>query len=180
MYYFYAKRAGIKKKYYFNVAGEFNTIEKNLRLFRKISTGKKVISALGELPKGWKLHHVKHGIKKVAKKTYPLIKIKRAKKNPVNEIINRKIQKAIENFKEFSGHTPEYINKKDLPKMEVGFKIGTLDGLLYTTVRDGRTEKYVHKFSRRARPILVSNFDGSFIALIGGNYKFTDRGIVDN
>ena len=172
MYYFYAKRTGIKKKYYFNVAGEFNTIEKNLRLFRKISTGKKIINDLGKLPKGWKLLYAKHGFKKVAKKLI--------KKNPAGNTTTKKIDKAIRLFEKFSGHTPEYIDKKDLPKIDVGFKIGTLDGLLYTTVRDGRTEKYVHKFKRRARPILVSNFDGSFIALVGGNYKFTDRGIVDN
>jgi len=179
MYYFYAQKL-TGKKYYFTVTDEFNTIEKHLRLFNRVSVGKKTINRFGKLPKGFKLHYAKHGTKKAAKrKTYPLTKMKRAK-NTTSLTTNKRIKKAIENFEKFSGHTPEYIDKKDLPKMDVGFKVGMLDGLLYTTVRDGRTEKYVHKFKQRARPILVSNFDGSFIALIGGNYKFTGRGIVDN
>ena len=106
-------------------------------------------------------------------------KIETVKKNPTYLTVNKKIQKAIDNFEDFSGHKAEFIDKKNLPILDVGFKIGTCDGILYTTVRDGRTEKYVHRFKGRARPILVSNFDGSFIALIGGHYKFTDRGIID-
>lgn len=64
--------------------------------------------------------------------------------------------------------------------MDVGFKFGDCDGILYTTVRDGRTEKYIHTFKKNSRPILASSSDGKQIALIGGKYKFTDRGIVDN
>lgn len=176
MYRFYAqyKTGSNKNKYYFT--GEFFTTTLSaVKSFKTIASGNKAIKAAfkkagGVLPKGMSLHY---------KQTHPLTKIKR-EKNLTKKTVNKKILTAIENFEEFTGMTPEYIDKKDLPKLEVGFKIGTCDGLLYTTVRDGRTEKYVHKFKRRARPILVSNFDGSFIALIGGHYKFTDRGIVDN
>lgn len=52
--------------------------------------------------------------------------------------------------------------------------------MLYTTVRDGKKERYIHNFKKSARPNLVASHDGAKIALIGGNYRFTDRGIVDN
>ena len=172
MYLIYAKEKDSKLKYYYT-GKHFDTDITKAKTYPATIPGRKTVKKFIEknkrnISKGFYLHY---------KKTHPLAKIKRSKKNP---IINRKILQAVKNFEEFTGMTPEYINKKDLPKMDVGFKIGTLNGLLYTTVRDGRTEKYVHKFKRRARPILVSNFDGSFIALVGGSYKFTDRGIEDN
>lgn len=63
---------------------------------------------------------------------------------------------------------------------EVAFKVGTVDAILYTTVRDGVTEHYKHDFKKSSRPTLISNYDGKSIAVVGGRYKFTDRGIVDH
>lgn len=171
MYRIYAKKIKGKIKFYYT-GNLFDTLIIKAKTYGEKKSAIKIIEKIkGYMPKGYVLHCEKIPAKKV---------VKLVKKNPVKNKTNKKIMKAIKLFEKFSGHTPEYIDKKDLPKIDVGFKIGTLDGLLYTTVRDGRTEKYVHKFKRRARPILVSNFDGSFIALVGGDYKFTDRGIVDN
>jgi hypothetical protein len=68
-------------------------------------------------------------------------------------------------------HIPE------IPK--VGVAIGDVDGILYTTVRDGVEEKYIHKFHKRDKPLFVVSPDGKSLFLIGGNYTFTERGIVD-
>jgi hypothetical protein len=57
--------------------------------------------------------------------------------------------------------------------------VGDLDGVLYTTVRDGKTEKYVHRFRKRSRPLLVSAHDGKSLHILGGEYEFTERGIED-
>jgi hypothetical protein len=57
--------------------------------------------------------------------------------------------------------------------------IGTCDGVLYTTSRSGKTEKYIHKFSGISRPLLASSWDGKQLYLLGGAYNFTDEGIVD-
>jgi len=62
---------------------------------------------------------------------------------------------------------------------EVALKIGQCDGVLYTTVRDGKTEKYIHKFKARSRPLLVTSFDGKQLLMVGGSFRFTERGIVD-
>lgn len=66
-----------------------------------------------------------------------------------------------------------------MPVPDVGLKIGHLDGVLYTTVRDGKTEKYIHKFKRSSRPLLAVSFDGKNLIMLGGAYQFTERGIVD-
>ena len=57
--------------------------------------------------------------------------------------------------------------------------VGECDGILYSTIRDGESERYIHKFRNSARPILASSYDGTQLVLIGGDFRFTDRGIVD-
>ena len=63
--------------------------------------------------------------------------------------------------------------------MDVGLTIGKCDGILYTTVRDGETEAYIHRFKKSARPTLAASHDGESLSLIGGKFDFTERGIVD-
>ena len=57
--------------------------------------------------------------------------------------------------------------------------VGYLDAVMYETVRDGKTEKYIHRFKKQARPLLCSSYDGTQLLILGGGYDFTDRGIVD-
>lgn len=83
-------------------------------------------------------------------------------------------------YESFSGHKPESVGKITLDKpVKVGIVIGELDGLLYTTIRDGNVEKYIHKFKVRSRPLLVVSSDGQQLLIVGGDYDFTERGIVD-
>jgi len=66
---------------------------------------------------------------------------------------------------------------------DVVFRVGTVDGVLYTTVRDGRTEKYIHEFRKKSRPhlaVLAVSHDGKQLFILGGGYTFTERGIVDH
>lgn len=60
------------------------------------------------------------------------------------------------------------------------FKVGLCDGILYSTIRDNEKEKYIHKFKARARPEFWVSHDGSQLALVGGDFKFTEAGITDN
>lgn len=90
------------------------------------------------------------------------------------------IEKAGDLYRRFTGHEPGEIGAVQLPAMpKTGIVVGTLDGLLYTTVRDGVEEKYIHKFSKRSKPLFVVSPDGKQIFVIGGEYDFTERGIVD-
>lgn len=63
---------------------------------------------------------------------------------------------------------------------EVAFKVGDVDAILYTTKRDGKTEHYIHEFKKSSRPTLISEYDGSKIAVVGGRYRFTEAGIIDH
>jgi hypothetical protein len=94
--------------------------------------------------------------------------------------LSRQITAAMKLYKNFSGHEPELVGKTSKPKIpSVGIVIGELDGVAYETVRDGKTEKYFHQFNKRIRPLLVSSFDGASIYILGGEYDFTQDGIVD-
>lgn len=90
------------------------------------------------------------------------------------------IQQAADLYERFSGHDPEEIGKVRIPDLPpVGVAIGEVDGILYTTVRDGKTEKYIHKFHKQDKPLFVVSPDGKSLFMIGGCYRFTERGIVD-
>lgn len=90
------------------------------------------------------------------------------------------IRRAANLYERFSGHEAlecGRIKVKALPK--VGVAIGKVDGILYTTVRDGVLEKYIHKFHKGDEPLFVVAPDGKALFMIGGRYDFTERGIVD-
>lgn len=83
-------------------------------------------------------------------------------------------------YEAFTGHPITHSETIDNPALDVALKVGYVDGVLYETTRDGETQHYIHRFKKRARPHLVAAPDGSQIQMVGGDYRFTDRGIVDN
>jgi len=103
---------------------------------------------------------------------------KRAPKIPANKY--RKIKKAIQLFKRFRGNEPEFIDQYDVEKVDVAMLIGQCDGVMYTTVRDGKKESYIHEFTGKSKPMLAASWNGEQIVFIGGNYSFTEEGIKDN
>jgi ribosome modulation factor len=103
------------------------------------------------------------------------------KKNPRGvSVPAAQMQQARKLFKDFSGHDLTHGRKIKAPAMpKVLIQIGTIDGVLYTTVRDGKTERYIHEFKRSARPTFAVSPDGKQLFMLGGAYNFTERGIVD-
>jgi hypothetical protein len=92
----------------------------------------------------------------------------------------RKVAQARKLYEKFTGDEASAVGSvevSDTPK--VGVLIGQIDGVLYTTVREGVTEKYIHKFKKSARPMFVVSPDGKQLFMVGGRYDFTERGIVD-
>jgi hypothetical protein len=88
--------------------------------------------------------------------------------------------KAAKLYENFTGHEGEVIAKIKLSPMPKAVAVvGEIDFIGYTTFRDGVTEKYIHKFAKNARPMFCVSPDGTQIFLIGGEYRFTERGIVD-
>jgi hypothetical protein len=127
------------------------------------------------LPPGWRI-----GVQP-APDLPPVVKKNpsRRKKNPVPASQYAKMKEAIERYKEFTGMEPEFYDAWQVNHPEVGFVVGTLDAVLYTTVRDGITESYQHKFKKNSQPLLCSTHDGKQLVIVGGRYRFTNRGIVD-
>jgi len=99
-------------------------------------------------------------------------------RNPVPASRNE-IREAQTRFKDFSGHDANYLDKMEIRSPKTGLLVGSLDGVLYTTVRDGKREKYIHEFKRASRPLLVASHDGKTLHILGGRYEFTERGIED-
>jgi len=90
------------------------------------------------------------------------------------------IEKARDLYERFSGHDAVELGRVKIPPLPaVGVAIGEVDGILYSTIRDGVLEKYIHKFRKSDRPLFVVAPDGKVLYLLGGNYNFTERGIVD-
>lgn len=93
--------------------------------------------------------------------------------------MNEQLKKAVKLFQDFSGHEPETVDTVRLRDNDTAIVVGYCDGILYETVRDGRVEKYIHRFKKKSRPVLAASYDGERLYLLSGAYKFTDRGIVD-
>lgn len=94
---------------------------------------------------------------------------------------NLEVQRAAKLYERFSGHEAELAGRvKIAPLPRVAVAIGEVDGILYTTVRDGVVEKYIHKFKAPDRPLFVVSPDGKQLYMVGGGYDFTERGIVDH
>jgi hypothetical protein len=89
-------------------------------------------------------------------------------------------EKAADLYERFTGHDAEIAGTVTVPALPSTVAvIGPCDGILYTTVRDGKTEKYIHKFKAADRPLLCVSPNGRQILFVGGRYVFTERGIVD-
>lgn len=98
----------------------------------------------------------------------------------MNRSKRKRVAAGINLFRRFRDEDPEYIDTHKLPQHDVLMLIGTCDGVLYTTSRSGKVEKYIHKFSGNSRPLLACSWDGKQLYLVGGRYNFTDEGIVDS
>lgn len=100
--------------------------------------------------------------------------------NPVPASSSVQIREASDLYHDFSGHKAREIGTVDKPIIpDILIAIGYMDGIMYSTVRDGKNEKYLHKFKNSSRPLFCVPSDGSAIFAIGGSYDFTERGIVD-
>jgi hypothetical protein len=93
--------------------------------------------------------------------------------------VPKKLERAASLLKDFSGHDAAEILKIKETDFSDGLVIGPLHGLLYGTVRDGRSENYIHRFRKVSRPLLAASSDGKALRIVGGRFQFTEAGIED-
>jgi hypothetical protein len=102
------------------------------------------------------------------------------KRPATSRALAAELERGARRLQSFTGRKAEPLATVEAPRIpKVGLVVGTCDGILYTTVRDGREEKYIHKFKASDKPMMVVSPNGSQIFLIGGRFRFTERGIVD-
>lgn len=104
-------------------------------------------------------------------KTAPL------KRNPSPR--DAEVRAAAERLERFSGHAAREAVTVREPDVRTALVVGRLDGVLYSTVRDGVPEKYIHKFRAKSRPLLCASSDGKSLRIVGGRFQFTEAGIED-
>ena len=80
----------------------------------------------------------------------------------------RAYRKAKKLFSDFTGMDAGFAHKVHVPENDVLVVVGDCDGLLYTTVRDGKRERYIHEFKASSRPLLAVSPDGRNLYLVGG------------
>lgn len=89
------------------------------------------------------------------------------------------LRQAAEKFRDFTGHDPEPIGRVNVNMPKTAAVIGELEAVIYATVRDGKNERYIHRFKKSSRPLLCVSPDGKQLIIAGGSYVFTERGIED-
>lgn len=138
--------------------------------------------------KAWRKKHprapypefLREPAKKPAKPRKPKKVTVTAAANPVPASSRARLQEAARLYENFSGHDGEVIAEVERPEFPSELiVIGECDGIMYSTIRDGVKEKYIHKFHHKARPMFCVTHDGTGIFFLGGEYDFTERGIVD-
>lgn len=93
--------------------------------------------------------------------------------------IRKQIKKAITLYRSFREDKPEVIRKVVVALPQAVIAVGHLDYVGYTTTHGGKTTRYEHKFRTGSRPLLCASADGKQLLLLGGNFTFTELGIVD-
>lgn len=108
-------------------------------------------------------------------------KASRAKKNPAASSRQARIAQAGRLFRDFRGENPGRVDVLTVPAIpDVVLQVGECIGIMYRTKRDGQVDNYLHRFVKKARPTLAVSSDGRILYLLGGAYRVTDRGIVDD
>lgn len=113
----------------------------------------------------------------------PVTKKRKAKKKPVVKkprITKPKVKKAIKRFSEFHLNSPDKKTSVQVPDFEPSKArwIGIMKSISYTTVRGGKTEKYIHEFKSGLWPAAFVDTHGNIFSH-NGNSRFTKRGFVD-
>ena len=108
------------------------------------------------------------------------VKKKRRGSNPAPRGAEaERVSQAARLFEDFTGHQADSMDKVVWKVPDVAVQFGRLEGVMYSTVRDGKHERYLHKFKGKSQPLLGASHDGKQLVIVGGRYQFTDAGIED-
>lgn len=89
------------------------------------------------------------------------------------------VERAAQLFRDFRELEPGEVTPIEIKLPRAAMVVGEIELIAYNTDHDGKAERYLHKFRRGARPMLLASDDGKTLLIWGGNFVFTERGIVD-
>jgi len=118
----------------------------------------------------------------VKQKTTPSYTIKQTGKHKgvlKNPTGGRQYKKAVSLYRDFTGENPRHLEDWDVIVPSHAMEVGKVTGIMYKARVDGKVQEFLHEFTGRSRPILAASADGRQLLLLGGDYKMTERGIVD-
>lgn len=93
---------------------------------------------------------------------------------------SKKLKQAKKLYEDFTGHEADDIEIIDIKDYDTIVGVGYVDAISYQTTRDGKVEKYIHTFKKKARPLLAVSHDGKAAFMLGGAFTFTELGFVDD
>lgn len=70
----------------------------------------------------------------------------------------------------------DIVNIGGLTVPTLGLAVGDFYAITYRAVGDGHL--YTHQFGSKNRPLVYVNSDGRQVYILGGEYKFTERGFI--
>lgn len=88
-------------------------------------------------------------------------------------------KRAAKLYESFREAKPDKVLQLEIDIPKTVLVIGHMESLDYRTTHRRKSTLYRHGFEPGSRPLLCVSPDGTQLLLIGGRYKFTDRGIVD-
>lgn len=86
------------------------------------------------------------------------------------------VEQAARLYRNFHEKPARRIRLVPMRAPRVALQIGRLDAVLYSSDHGVR---YKHAFQGKSRPYLVASHDGQALAIVGGRFRMTARGIVD-
>lgn len=93
--------------------------------------------------------------------------------------MSKQLRQATTLYQSFREASPKKLIRLMVDVPRVCAAIGHVEAVEYRTTHGGKLELYRHDFQKGSRPLLCTSGDGKQLLLLGGHYKFTDRGIVD-
>lgn len=88
-------------------------------------------------------------------------------------------RKAIKIYRDFREKNPKVITVFEVDVPSAVACIGHVESFDYRTTHGKKLALYRHDFAAGSRPLFCVAADGRSIWLLGGRFKFTERGIVD-
>jgi hypothetical protein len=94
-------------------------------------------------------------------------------------IPKKDLHAAVALYSSFREKNPKRLKIVNIDIPTVVAVIGHCESIDYTTTHGDKVVLYRHDFAQGSRPLLAVSADGRQLLLLGGRFKFTERGIVD-